>query len=114
MTTLSVFAPRKLGASTLVIALAIVLAACSREPAATDIDQLIRADAAKLKGVEIHEVRKIGCAQAQVAPGYMCDVEVDASMPKFSFSNPPPMERSKVTRTLRFYQDGGSWKVSVN
>ena len=35
---------------------------------------------------ELHGVRKIGCVSARNAPGYICDVELDMTMPAFTNS----------------------------
>lgn len=96
------------------VGLTFVLAGCSREPSAADIDNMMRADAAGSKNVVLHEVRKIGCAPAQGAPGYMCDVEVDATVTQpMIFGRAIQLPRKKATVKIRIYDDGGKWKSSA-
>jgi len=90
-----------------------MLTACSSEPTAADIDQVMRAESAASKNIEIHEIRKVGCAAAQGAPGYMCDVEVDATFTSRTiFGQALPPVRNKKTAKLRFYKDEGKWKAA--
>ncbi|MEQ1533030.1 MAG: hypothetical protein HOO97_00125 [Sideroxydans sp.] len=94
------------------LALLLLLTACSSEPSASDIDQTFRAEYEKSsKRTQIHEIRKIGCAAAQGAVGYMCDVEIDISSPSPWNGQ---LNRNKTTVKLRFYKDEGKWKVSPN
>lgn len=105
---------RSMFALPLLIGLTAVLAGCSREPSATDIEKMMRADAAESKNVVLHEVRKIGCAPAQGAPGYMCDVELDATVSQpMIFGKPIQLPRKKSTVKIRIYDDGGTWKSSA-
>jgi hypothetical protein len=98
----------------LLIGITAVLSGCSREPSATDIEKMMRADAAESKNVVLHEVRKIGCAPAQGSPGYMCDVEVDATVSQpMIFGKPLQLPRKKSTVKVRIYDDGGTWKSSA-
>jgi hypothetical protein len=50
---------RNNGIVALMIGMSLVLAACSKEPSASDIDKVIRAESAGSKGIVIHEVRKM-------------------------------------------------------
>jgi hypothetical protein len=98
----------------LLVGLTSVLAGCSREPSATDIEKMMRADAAESKNVVLHEVRKVGCAPAQGSPGYMCDVEVDATVTQpIIFGRAIQLPRKKTTVKIRIYDDGGKWKSSA-
>lgn len=97
-------------ATALFTSLMLALVGCSSEPSASDIEQTIRA--ASPKSTEVHAVRKVGCAQAQGAAGYMCDVELDATEQRFNpFGKSIPV-RNKAILKLRFFQDEGKWKVS--
>lgn len=115
MKMFSLSSPGGLGAGALVIGLSSLLAGCSREPSALEIEKTMRADATESKNVVIHEVRKIGCAPAQGAPGYMCDIEVDATVTQsMPFGPPLQMPRNKSIVKVRLFEDDGKWKASTN
>jgi hypothetical protein len=104
----------RLGAAALVFGLSSVLAGCSREPSALEIEKTMRADAAESNSVVIHEVRKIGCVRAQGAPGYACDVELDATVTQaMPFGRPLQLPRNKSIVKLRMFEDDGKWKASM-
>lgn len=50
---------------------------------------------------ELHAVKKIGCVSAQNAPGYVCDVELDLTV--------PVMGRTKETISARFVNGPDGW-----
>ena len=58
-----------------------ILAGCSSEPSASDVEKAVKADI-DLKilhgdpAINAIKVKKLGCVQAQGKPGYMCDLEV--------------------------------------
>lgn len=54
-----------------------------------------------LTGKELHGVRKIGCVSAQNAPGYVCDVELDMTVPVAG--------RSRETISARFVKGPDGW-----
>ena len=109
----------------LVVLAAFSLAGCSGEPSEADIKAAFEKDMAKtaqslddagkmLGGVgkaltdslgkmELHAVKKIGCAEAKDAPGFVCDVEVDMTVPLAG--------RSKEMATARFVKGPEGWVV---
>jgi hypothetical protein len=90
--------------------LASVLTGCgSQEPSSADIDKMIRDQVVGTKSIVVHEVRKIGCVRAKNAPGFICDIEVDATAPQF-FGTPT---RNKKVMKLRIFPDGNDWKSST-
>jgi hypothetical protein len=52
---------------------------------------------------ELHAVRKIDCKEAKDAPGFVCDVEIDMTVP---FAG-----RSKEVATARFVKGPEGWVV---
>jgi hypothetical protein len=109
----------------LVVLAAFSLAGCSGEPSEADIKAAFEKDMAKtaqslddagkmfggvgkaltdsLGKTELHAVKKIGCAEAKDAPGFVCDVEVDMTVPLAG--------RSKETATARFVKGPEGWVV---
>ncbi len=100
--------------------LALILAACSGEPSANDIEHALRAEAERsnedhnaqiLPGTtislkvtkELHGARKIACVKAENEPGYRCDVETDVTLPLVG--------RQKNTEKLRFVKGNDGWEV---
>lgn len=85
---------------------ALALSGCGGEPSSSDIDKAARQlySSLPIGGIKVHEVKKIVCAAAQGAPGYTCDVEVDAASGLTG-------RRKDVTR-LRFVKASDGWKVS--
>lgn len=87
----------------LLVAVLLAAAGCSGEPSETDIRAAFEKDsvknnaslneAGKVMGgagkaltdmigkTEIHAVKKIDCVAAQNAPGFVCDVELDITVP---------------------------------
>lgn len=53
---------------------------------------------------EIHSVKKIGCVEAKDAPGYVCDVEIDMTVPLTG--------RKKDMTTARFVKGPDGWVVT--
>lgn len=53
---------------------------------------------------EIHSVKKIGCVEATDAPGYVCDVEVDMTVPLTG--------RKKDMTQARFVKGPDGWVVT--
>jgi hypothetical protein len=115
MKIFSLSSPRSFDAAALVIGLITVLAGCSREPSALEIEKTMRTDAIESKNIVIFEVRKIGCAPAQGAPGYMCDVELDATVTQsMPFGPPLQLPRNKSIVKVRMFEDDGKWKASAS
>ncbi len=107
------------------VAASLLAAGCSGEPSEADIKAAFEKDMAKtaqsideagkiLGGVgkaltdslgktELHAVKKIGCAEAKDAPGFVCDVEVDMTVPLAG--------RSTETATVRFVEGPDGWVV---
>lgn len=53
---------------------------------------------------EIHSVKKIGCVAAKDAPGYVCDVELDMTVPLTG--------RKKDMTSARFVKGPDGWVVT--
>ncbi len=107
------------------VAVSMLVAGCSGEPSEADIKAAFEKDMAKtaqslddagkmfggvgkaltdsLGKTELHAVKKIGCAQAKDAPGFVCDVEVDMTVPLTG--------RSKEMATARFVKGPEGWVV---
>lgn len=99
-----------------------VLTACAGEPSEGDIkdafahsmDQAAVAANATLSAIggtpgsvdvttTLHEVKKIGCKSADGADGYVCDVEVDMTLPL--------MGRQKQASSVRMVESDDGWRV---
>ncbi len=112
---------------TLAILVAAVLlgAGCAMEPSEADIKAALEKDMAKsaesidsagkmfggagkaltdaIGKPELHAVKKIGCAEAKDAPGFVCDIEVDMTSPLAG--------RGKDMATARFVKGPEGWVV---
>ena len=106
-------------------ALVLLAAGCSRAPSEADIKAAFEKDMAKtaqsideagkmfggvgksltdsLGKMELHAVKKIGCTEAKDAPGFVCDVEIDMTVPIAG--------RSKEMTTARFVKGPDGWIV---
>jgi hypothetical protein len=106
-------------------ALFLFAAGCSVAPSDADIKAAFEKDMAKtaqsideagkifggvgkaltdsLGKTELHAVRKIDCKEAKDAPGFVCDVEIDMTVP---FAG-----RSKEMATARFVKGPDGWIV---
>lgn len=104
-------------------ALALFCLGCSGEPSDKDLRAALERDAAKhsqalnqtagifgghgqtllgmIGTVEIHAVRKIGCVEAGQVPGFVCDVEVDMTV--------PVVGRTKDMTQARFVKGPDGW-----
>jgi len=51
----------------------------------------------------LHEVKKLGCAEAQGAAGYNCDVDIDVTAPFVG--------RTKNTSKLRLIKGSDGWQI---
>lgn len=111
--------------TSLLCALLLAAAGCSGEPSETDIRAALEKDAAKhgqalnqtaqmfggagktltdmIGTMEIHAVKKIGCVAAKDAPGFVCDVEIDMTVPLAG--------RSKDMASARFVKSPDGWVV---
>ena len=107
------------------LAVSLLTVGCSGEPSEADIRAAFEKDVAKtaqsldqagkmfggvgksftdsLGKTELHAVKKIGCAEAKEAPGFVCDVEVDMTVPIAG--------RSKEMTTVRFVKGPDGWVV---
>lgn len=107
------------------VAVSLLVAGCSGEPSEADIKAAFEKDMAKtaqsideagkmfgglgkpltdsLGKMELHAVKKIGCAQAKDAPGFVCDVEVDMTVPIAG--------RAREMTTARFVKGPDGWIV---
>jgi hypothetical protein len=105
--------------------LVLLAAGCSGAPSETDIKAAFEKDMAKtaqsideagkmfggmgksltdsLGKMELHAVKKIGCTEAKDAPGFVCDVEIDMTVPIAG--------RSKEMATARFVNGPDGWIV---
>ena len=108
------------------VAVSLFASGCSGEPSEADIKAAFEKDMAKtaqsideagkmfggmgksltdsLGRMELHSVKKIGCAEAKDAPGFVCDVEVDMTVPIAG--------RSKEMATARFVKGPDGWVVA--
>ena len=117
----------ELKSKTLAILAAAVLlvAGCAMEPSEADIKAALEKDIAKsaesidsagkmfggagkaltdaIGKPELHAVKKIGCAEAKDAPGFVCDIEVDMTSPLAG--------RGKDMATARFVKGPEGWVV---
>ncbi|MBU2285794.1 MAG: hypothetical protein KKC79_19345 [Gammaproteobacteria bacterium] len=98
----------------LLITGAVLIAACSGEPSASDIEKAVLANAAQgaaqmaqlsrgsSKGFmpQVHGVKKMGCRKETDA-AYQCDVELDLT--------PPQGTRGKVPMGMRFVKGSDGW-----
>lgn len=106
--------------------LVLLLAGCLGEPSETDIRAALERNIAKnneslnqttqmfggagkiltdmIGKAEIHSVKKIGCVAAKDAPGYVCDVELDMTVPLTG--------RKKDMTTARFVKGPDGWVVA--
>lgn len=99
--------------------LSFALTGCSGEPSISDIEKAIKATVdqatqqAKSVGgsmisddmlPKVYEVKKLGCAAAQDASGYNCDVEVDSSAPFIG--------RNKRVSKIRFVKGSDGWVIT--
>ncbi len=111
--------------SVMLVAVSLFAAGCSGEPSEAEIKAAFEKDMAKtaqsldeagkmfggvgkaltdsLGKTELHAVKKIDCAQAKDAPGFVCDVEIDMTVPLSG--------RSKETATMRFVKGPEGWVV---
>lgn len=109
----------------LLSALLLFAVGCSGEPSEKDIRAALDKDAAKhsqalnqtaqvfggagkaltdmIGTMEIHGVKKIGCVEAKDAPGFVCDVEIDMTVPLTG--------RSKEMTSARFVKSPDGWIV---
>jgi hypothetical protein len=107
------------------LAMLLIMAGCSGQPSEADIKAAFEKDMAKtaqsideagkmfgglgtsltdsLGKMELHAVKKIGCAEAKDAPGFVCDVEIDMTVPIAG--------RSKEMATARFVKGPEGWVV---
>jgi hypothetical protein len=98
--------------------LTLALTGCSRGPSAAEVDQAVRAELEKTNsvmkqlgsmlfgeagGTQVHEVKRLDCAEARDAAGYNCDVEIDMTAPLVG--------RSKSVASLRFVKTTDGWRV---
>lgn len=105
--------------------LALIVVGCSRGPSEADIRAALEKDMAKtaqsideagkifggvgkaltdsMGKTELHAVRKIDCKEAKDAPGFVCDVEIDMTVPFVG--------RSKEMTTARFVKGPEGWVV---
>lgn len=51
----------------------------------------------------VHEAKKVGCASAEGATGFNCDVELDVSAPFVG--------RAQKVATIRFVKGNEGWQV---
>lgn len=108
------------------LALVLTAAGCSMEPSDADLQSaleksMVRTNeslnqTAQMFGgagkaltdmigkVEVHSVRKIGCVQAAGSPGYVCDFEVDMTVPIAG--------RSKKMEKARFVKGPEGWVIA--
>jgi hypothetical protein len=109
----------------LLCALLLFTVGCSGEPSEKDIRAALDKDAAKqsqalnqtaqmfggagktltdmIGTMEIHAVKKIGCVEAKDAPGFVCDVEIDMTVPLAG--------RTKDMTSARFVKSPDGWVV---
>lgn len=107
------------------LAVSLFAVGCSGEPSEVDIKAAFEKDMAKtaqtlddagkmfggvgkaltdsLGKTQLHAVKKIGCTEAKDAPGFVCDVEVDMTVPLTG--------RSKEMTTVRFVKGPDGWVV---
>ena len=110
----------------LAAALALLLAGCLGEPSDADIRAALERNIAKnseslnrttqmfggagqfladmIGKAEIHSVRKIDCVAAKDAPGYVCDIELDMTVPLTG--------RKKDMTSARFVKGPDGWVVA--
>lgn len=101
----------------LVASVLLALAGCSGEPSESDIagafdvslaqasaaaTQMAGKDVAERFRVQVHSVKKLGCAEADDG-GYRCDVTVD--------STAPIVGRTTQTSTIRLREGDEGWLV---
>lgn len=108
------------------LALLLTAAGCSMEPSDADLKSAIEKSMSKtneslnqtaqmfggagkaltdmIGQVEVHGVRKIGCVQADGSPGYVCDFEIDMTVP---FAG-----RSKKMEKARFVKGPDGWVIA--
>lgn len=94
------------------------LAGCSGEPSSSEIEKAIKSSveqsnqqAKEIGGsmmsddmlTVIYEAKKVGCASAEGATGFNCDVELDVSAPFVG--------RSKKVTTIRFVKSSEGWQA---
>lgn len=106
-----------------ILAVSLFAVGCSGEPSEVDIRAAFEKDLAKtaqsldeagkmfggagkaftdsLGKTQLHAVKKIGCTEAKEAPGFVCDVEVDMTVPIAG--------RSKEMTTVRFVKGPDGW-----
>lgn len=96
---------------------AALLAACSGEPSANDIEKAVSSNAAQGSAQmeqlsrgssrsfmpEVHSVKKLGCRQETEA-AYFCDIELDMTSPQGV--------RGKVPTSMRFIKGSDGWAAS--
>lgn len=96
---------------------ALLLAACSAEPSADELDQAVRgqydtfnAETQRLMGrlapeaqFVVHSVRKLGCTPMTEPAGYACTVEVDLTVPQIG--------RDTSVKEVRLADEGDAWQV---
>ncbi len=109
----------------ILVAASLFAAGCSGEPSEVDIKTAFEKDMVKsaqsldeagkmfggvgktltdsLGKMELHAVKKIDCAEAKDAPGFVCDVEVDMTVPLAG--------RSKEMATVRLVKGPEGWVV---
>lgn len=94
------------------------LVGCSGEPSSSEIENAIKASveqsnqqAKQIGGsmvsddmlTVVYEAKKVGCAAAEGATGFNCDVELDVSAPFVG--------RAKKVATIRFVKGSEGWQT---
>lgn len=96
---------------------AVLLAACSGEPSANDVEKAVFANAAQGSAQmeqlsrgssksfipQVHSVKKLGCRQ-ETDTAYLCDIELDMTSPQGV--------RGKVPTSMRFIKASEGWAAS--
>ena len=96
------------------LAVIAVTTGCSGEPSSGDIEKAVKAGFERanpqmrnfgggLGTIEVHGVKKIGCAAATGSSGFNCDVELDMSVPFVG--------RSKGVKQIRFVKASNGWQA---